>query len=130
MLEKNQKLIVLGAGESGVGAAILAQKEGYEVFVSDNGAIAEKYLEVLKSHKVPFEANGHTEKKILEATEVVKSPGIPDTAALIQKIKQQKIPILSEIEFACRYTDATIIGVTGSNGKTTTAMLVHHILKK
>ncbi|HLU51864.1 MAG TPA: UDP-N-acetylmuramoyl-L-alanine--D-glutamate ligase [Flavobacteriaceae bacterium] len=124
-----KKLIVLGAGESGVGAAILAKKKGFEVFVSENGKIKNKYNEVLINHEIGREEGGHTESKILDADLVVKSPGIPDNLLIIQKIKEKGIPVISEIEFASRYTNATIVGITGSNGKTTTTLLTYHILK-
>ena len=123
------KLVVLGAGESGVGTAILGKQKGYNVFVSDNGTIAKKYKQVLLINEIPFEENGHTEATILSADVVMKSPGIPDTVPLIGKLNELGIKIISEIEFASQYTDASIIGITGSNGKTTTTMLVHHILK-
>ena len=126
----NKKLVILGAGESGVGAAILAKKKGFEVFVSDKGAIADNYKNVLKNIDVEWEEGTHTESKILDATEVVKSPGIPDSADLIIKIRGLGINMISEIEFAGRYTQAKIIGITGSNGKTTTAMLTYHMLSK
>ncbi|HVV55772.1 MAG TPA: UDP-N-acetylmuramoyl-L-alanine--D-glutamate ligase [Mucilaginibacter sp.] len=122
-------LVILGAGESGVGAAYLAQKVGYDVFVSDFGAIAEHYKKQLSDWGIQFEENQHTEKQILKATEVIKSPGIPDKAVIVKKIRQMEIPVISEIEFAGRYTNANIIGITGSNGKTTTASLTYHILK-
>lgn len=122
-------LVVLGAGESGIGSAILAKKQEYEVFVSDNGAITDKNKDVLKNLGVEWEEGGHTPEKILRADLVMKSPGIPDNIPLIQELIKSKIPVISEIEFAARYTDATIIGITGSNGKTTTTMLTHHVLK-
>jgi UDP-N-acetylmuramoylalanine--D-glutamate ligase len=122
-------LAILGAGESGVGAAYLAQQQGYDVFVSDFGAIAPHYKEQLQGWKIRFEENQHTESEILSAVEVIKSPGIPDKAPIIKKIKEKGIPVISEIEFAGRYTDAKIIGITGSNGKTTTTSLTHFILK-
>ncbi|MES2425492.1 MAG: UDP-N-acetylmuramoyl-L-alanine--D-glutamate ligase [Bacteroidota bacterium] len=123
------KLAILGAGESGVGAAFLAQKQGYDVFVSDFGAIAPHYKEQLQGWGIRFEENQHTEAEILAAVEVIKSPGIPDKAPIIKKIKEKGIPVISEIEFAGRYTNARIIGITGSNGKTTTTSLTHFILK-
>ena len=123
------KLVVLGGGESGVGAAILGKQKGYEVFVSDAGEIAKKYKEVLLRHEISFEENKHTESKVLAADLVMKSPGIPETVPLVLKLKAIGIYVISEIEFAAKYTEATIIGITGSNGKTTTTMLVHHILK-
>src|SRR6185437_4713104 len=123
------RLVVLGAGESGVGAAYLAQRQGFSVFVSDFGAIADNYKKQLQDWNIRFEENQHTEKDILEASEVVKSPGISEKAPIIKKIKEKNIPVISEIEFAGRYTDAKIIGITGSNGKTTTTSLTYHILK-
>ncbi len=123
------KLVVLGGGESGVGTAILAKKEGFEVFLSDRGEIKQKYKEELISRNIEFEEGDHTETKILDANEVVKSPGIPDTVPLIKKIKENNIPIVSELEFASRYTNAKKICITGSNGKTTTTMLSYFILK-
>jgi len=123
------RLAILGAGESGVGAAYLAQQQGYDVFVSDFGAIADKYKQQLLDWNIHFEEKQHTEAEILKAAEVIKSPGIPDKAPIIKKIKEKHIPVISEIEFAGRYTDAKIIGITGSNGKTTTTSLTYHILK-
>jgi UDP-N-acetylmuramoylalanine--D-glutamate ligase len=123
------KIVVLGAGESGVGAAFLAQQQGYDVFVSDFGAIADHYKQQLIDWNISFEEKQHTEEEILTAIEVIKSPGIPEKAPIIKKIKEKGIPVISEIEFAGRYTDAKIIGITGSNGKTTTTSLTYHILK-
>jgi len=122
-------IVILGAGESGVGAAYLAQQQGYDVFVSDFGGIAADYKQQLESWKIRFEENQHTEAEILKAVEVIKSPGIPDKAPIIKKVKEKDISVISEIEFAGRYTDAKIIGITGSNGKTTTSSLTYHILK-
>ena len=122
MKSNNENIVILGAGESGVGAAYLAQRQGYNVFVSDFGAIADYYKKQLQEWKISFEENQHTEEKILEANEVIKSPGIPDKAPIVKKIKDKNIPVISEIEFAGRYTDAKIIGITGSNGKTTTTV--------
>jgi UDP-N-acetylmuramoylalanine--D-glutamate ligase len=122
-------LVVLGAGESGVGAAYLAQQQGYDVFVSDFGDIADKYKQQLQDWNISFEEKQHTEELILNAVEVIKSPGIPDKAQIIKKLKEKGIPVISEIEFAGRYCDAKIIGITGSNGKTTTSSLTYHILK-
>ncbi|MCW8941012.1 MAG: UDP-N-acetylmuramoyl-L-alanine--D-glutamate ligase, partial [Flavobacteriales bacterium] len=124
------KITILGAGESGTGAAILAKKQGFQVFLSDKGKIQDKYKEVLKNIEVEWEENQHTESKIFEAVEVIKSPGIPDNVPLVVKLRQQGINVISEIEFAGRYTNATIVGITGSNGKTTTASLTYHMLKK
>jgi UDP-N-acetylmuramoylalanine--D-glutamate ligase len=124
-----QRIVILGAGESGVGAAMLAQKQGYEVFVSDFGAISPNYMETLESLNIPFEAQQHTIDLILNATEVIKSPGIPETAPVIKQLKEKGIPVISEIEFASRYTSAKTICITGSNGKTTTTMLTYFILK-
>ncbi|MDR1764476.1 MAG: UDP-N-acetylmuramoyl-L-alanine--D-glutamate ligase [Dysgonamonadaceae bacterium] len=123
------RIVVLGGGESGTGAAALAQKKGFEVFLSDSGAIQPKYKEILERYGVEYEENGHSEDKILNANEVIKSPGIPDKAPIIKKLRELGKPIISEIEFAGRYTDAKTICITGSNGKTTTTMLTYHILK-
>ncbi len=125
-----QRLVILGGGESGVGTAILGKKEGYDVFVSDRGKIKEEYKNVLKHFDINWEDEIHTESKILNADVVMKSPGIPDTVALIQKLHSKSIPVISEIEFASKYTNATIIGITGSNGKTTTTMLTNYIFKE
>lgn len=122
-------IVVLGAGESGTGAAILAQLKGYSVFVSDFGPIGDQYKKELEQSGIPFEENQHTEDRILTAVEVIKSPGIPDKAPIIKKLNERNIPILSEIEFAARYTHAKLICITGSNGKTTTTLLTYHILK-
>jgi UDP-N-acetylmuramoylalanine--D-glutamate ligase len=124
------KLVVLGAGESGAGAAYLGQQQGYDVFVSDFGTIADKYKAQLRLWNINFEEQQHTEEEILKAAEVIKSPGIPDKAPIIKKLKEKGIPIISEIEFAARYTNAKLICITGSNGKTTTTSLTYHILKK
>jgi UDP-N-acetylmuramoylalanine--D-glutamate ligase len=125
-----KRLAILGGGESGVGAAVLGRKQGYEVFLSDNGAIKPAYAAQLQRYGVPFEQGGHTEPLILNADEVVKSPGIPDTAPLVQKLLAAGKPVLSEIEFAGRYTNAKMICVTGSNGKTTTASLIYYLLQQ
>jgi len=124
-----KKVVVLGAGESGMGTAILAKKKEYKVFVSDSGTIAKKYREVLLHNDILFEEGKHTENKIFDADVVMKSPGIPDKVKLIQELQKRSIPVISEIEFAAEFTDATIVGITGSNGKTTTTLLTHHILK-
>lgn len=123
-----KRLVILGAGESGCGAAILGKKQGYEVFVSDMGEIKPTYKALLEQNGIEYESGGHTEEKILNATEVVKSPGIPLTAPLIKKLTAQQTPIISEIEFAARYTNAKMICITGSNGKTTTTSLLFDIL--
>ncbi len=127
---KGHRLVVLGGGESGVGAAILGKKLGMDVFLSDAGSIAPCYAEELTSRGIPFEQGGHTEAFILNADEVVKSPGIPPTAPLVQKLAAQGTPIISEIELAGRHTSAKMVCITGSNGKTTTTMLIHHILRE
>ena len=124
-----KRIVVLGAAESGAGAAVLAKKKGFDVFVSDMSTIKDKYKELLNSHEIVWEEGHHTEELILNADEVIKSPGIPENAPMILKIKQKNIPIISEIEFAGRYTDAKMICITGSNGKTTTTSLIYHILK-
>ena len=126
---KNQKLVILGAGESGVGTAVLGKQQGFEVFVSDKGEIAIHYKEVLNNLDIAWEEGMHTSDIIFKADVVMKSPGIPDRVSLIQELKAKAIPVISEIEFAARYTKAKIIGITGSNGKTTTTMLAGHILK-
>jgi UDP-N-acetylmuramoylalanine--D-glutamate ligase len=125
-----EKLIILGSGESGVGAAILGQQQGYDVLVSDRGQIKEEYKKVLFKYDLKFEEGKHSEDEIMEADLVVKSPGIPDTIPLVIALRERNIPVISEIEFAGRYTDAKTICITGSNGKTTTTMLTYHILKK
>ena len=129
MESKLNRLVVLGAGESGAGAAYLAQQQGYEVFVSDFGPIADQYKKQLLDWNIRFEENQHTEGEVLKAVEVVKSPGIPEKASIVKKLKEKGIPVISEIEFAGRYTNAKIVGITGSNGKTTTTSLTYHILK-
>ncbi|MBQ3993154.1 MAG: UDP-N-acetylmuramoyl-L-alanine--D-glutamate ligase [Bacteroidaceae bacterium] len=125
-----KRIVVLGAAESGVGAAVLAKVKGFDVFVSDMGQIKEKYKQVLEQYQIPWEEGKHTESLILSADEVVKSPGIPDDAPMPQKIRKAGIGIISEIEFAGRYTHAKMICVTGSNGKTTTTSLIYHIFKE
>lgn len=128
-MKTKQKIAILGAGESGAGTAILAKKQGFEVFVSDFGKIKEKYKKALEQIEVEWEECGHTEARILDASVVMKSPGIPDSAPMVQQLISKGIPVISEIEFASKYTDAKIIGITGSNGKTTTTKWVYHILK-
>ncbi|PKV76337.1 UDP-N-acetylmuramoyl-L-alanine--D-glutamate ligase [Pontibacter ramchanderi] len=123
------KLAILGAGESGVGAALLAKAKGLDVFVSDMGQIKEAYKAKLATAAIPYEEGTHTFERILAANEIVKSPGIPDKAAIIQEATQKGIPVISEIEFAGRYTDAKFICITGTNGKTTTTLLTYHLLK-
>ena len=122
-------IAILGAGESGVGAAILAKKLGQEVWVSDKGTIKENLKEELEKLQIPFEEKQHTKQKIFEASEVIKSPGIPDHIDLIKELNQKGISVISEIEFAARHTNARIIAITGSNGKTTTTNLTYHLLK-
>ena len=126
---KTKRLVVLGGGESGVGTAILGKAKGYEVFVSDLGKIKDNYKEVLLINGIEWEEETHTEKKVLNADIVMKSPGIPDKSDIIKKLKEKKIKVISEIEFAAPYTKAKTIGITGSNGKTTTTMLTYHLLK-
>ncbi|MGC1473579.1 MAG: UDP-N-acetylmuramoyl-L-alanine--D-glutamate ligase [Psychroserpens sp.] len=123
-------LVILGGGESGVGTALLGKKKGYDVFVSDKGIINDTYKQVLTHNEIEFEDGKHSEEKIMEADLVMKSPGIPDKVPLIQTIKAKQIAIVSEIEFASKFTAATIVGITGSNGKTTTASLTHHVLRQ
>ncbi len=124
-----KKLVVLGAGESGVGTAVLGKRQGYKVFVSDNGSVKQNYKDVLIHHEIEWEEGKHTESRILEADLVMKSPGIPDKVPIVRTLTESGIAVISEIEFAARFTDANIIGITGSNGKTTTTMLTHFILK-
>ncbi len=125
-----KRLVILGGGESGVGTAILAKKKGYDVFLSDAGEIKNNYKEVLLLNKIKFEDTKHTENLILNADVVMKSPGIPEKASIVKKLLEKNTPILSEIEFASQYTNALIIGITGSNGKTTTTLLTYHLLKE
>jgi UDP-N-acetylmuramoylalanine--D-glutamate ligase len=124
-----KKLVVLGGGESGVGTAILGKKQGFEVFVSDLAEINTEYKKVLLHHNINFEEKQHSKDKIFDADVVMKSPGIPDAVVLVKELRSKGIPVISEIEFAGKYTDATIVGITGSNGKTTTTLLTHHLLK-
>jgi len=124
-----KKIAILGAGESGTGAAVLAKKQGFRVWLSDSGKIKEKYKDVLSHYEIAFEEGKHTEGQILDADEVIISPGIPLSSSLVRKIKADLIPVISEIEFASRYTKARKICITGSNGKTTTTLLIYHILK-
>lgn len=125
-----ERIVILGAGESGAGAAVLAKKEGFDVFVSDMSKISDKYKKMLNDRDIVWEEGTHTEEKILNASEIIKSPGIPDTAPMVMKAKEKGIHIISEIEFAGRYTHSKMICVTGSNGKTTTTSLIYHIFKE
>ena len=125
-----KRIVILGAGESGAGAAVLAQKKGFDTFVSDMSLIKDKYKNMLNERGIQWEEGHHTEELILNADEVIKSPGIPNDAPLILKLKDKGTPIISEIEFAGRYTNAKMICITGSNGKTTTTSLIYHIFKK
>lgn len=127
---RTKRIVILGGGESGVGAAVLAKQKGFEVFLSDCSLLAPKFEKLLLEHQVDFEQGAHTEELVLCAHEVIKSPGIPDAAPLIQQLKARHIPVISEIEFAARYTSATKICITGSNGKTTTSMLTYHLLQE
>ena len=128
-MKQKSKIVILGAGESGVGTAILAKAKNYEVFVSDAGVIQQKYKDVLNQYAINWEEEIHSEPHILDADLVMKSPGIPEQVSIVKKILAKGISVISEIEFAARFTNACIVGITGSNGKTTTASLMHHILK-
>ena len=123
------EIVILGAGESGTGAAVLAKKKGYNVFVSDKGKVNQKFKNVLSQFEINYEEEKHTESKILNASEIIKSPGISDSVSIIKAIKSKGISVISEIEFASRYTDAKMVCISGSNGKTTTTLLMYHILK-
>lgn len=125
-----ERLVIIGAGESGVGAAILGKTKGFEVFVSDKSLIKEQYKKELDEYGIEWEEGCHTEERVLSADIVVKSPGVPDSAPMIVALRSRNVPVISEIEFAGRYTDAKMICITGSNGKTTTTMLIHHLLKE
>lgn len=125
-----RRLVILGGGESGVGTALLGKAKGYDVFVSDSQKIKKKYKDVLLNNEIEFEDEKHTESKILTADIIMKSPGIPDKVALLKQVRKAGIKVVSEIEFASVYTDATVVAITGSNGKTTTATLTHHLLKQ
>ena len=129
-MEEKIKIVILGAGESGTGAAVLAQKQGMDVFVTDMGNIKPEYKDLMDRYQIPWEEGKHTEEIVLAANEVIKSPGIPDEAPIVKKIKERGIPVISEIEFAGRYTDAKMVCITGSNGKTTTTSLIYHIFKQ
>ena len=124
------RIVVLGGGESGIGSAVLAKVKGFDVFLSDMGKISDKYVAMLDEWEIPYEQGGHTEELILNADEVIKSPGIPSTAAMVQKIEEKGIGVISEIEFAGRYDSAKKVCITGSNGKTTTTSLIYHLLKQ
>ncbi|RNC66839.1 UDP-N-acetylmuramoyl-L-alanine--D-glutamate ligase [Proteiniphilum sp. X52] len=124
-----KRIVILGGGESGVGSAILAHKQGFRVFLSDSNMLSDAHRETLETYRIDFEEKGHTDESILTADEIVKSPGIPDTAPIMRKILAKGIPVISEIEFAGRYTNAKMICITGSNGKTTTTSLIYHILR-
>ncbi len=123
------KIVVLGGGESGVGAALLAQAKGFDVFLSDKSKLTDEYRDILYSHGIPFEEGQHSEERILAANEVIKSPGIPDKVPLVKQLYEKGTSVISEIEFAARYTKAKLIAITGSNGKTTTTLLTYHLLK-
>lgn len=129
-MKKKKRIVILGAAESGIGAAILAQKKGFDVFVSDFGVVKAKYKEILDRYELAFEEGQHTEELILSADEIIKSPGIPEKTPIVKKIREIGIPVISEIEFAGRYTSAKKICITGSNGKTTTTTLLFHMLRK
>ena len=125
---KEKKIVILGAGESGIGAALLAKQKGFEVFVSEGGSMKEEFKNELVSHEIDFEEGSHSKEKILRASLIVKSPGIPEKNEMVKLIRKNEIEIISEIEFAYRYKgDSKIIGITGSNGKTTTTALIYHI---
>lgn len=125
-----KRLVILGGGESGAGSAVLAREKGLDVFLSDSGTISEAHRRLLDAHNIPWEDGGHTQERILRADEVLKSPGIPDEAPIMQAVIRKGIPVVSEIEFAARYTHARMIGITGSNGKTTTTTLIYYILRR
>lgn len=129
-MENRERIVILGAGESGTGAAILARSKGKDVFVSDAGKIKPFYRDLLDEYQVIYESGGHNERLIINATEVIKSPGIPESAPIIKLLRKKEVPIISEIEFASRYTNAKKICITGSNGKTTTTSLIHHMMRK
>src|SRR5690606_33080803 len=129
IMESKRYIVILGAGESGTGAAVLAQKQGFEVFVSDAGPIAPQYIKELEDAGIAFEQLQHSVEKIESADEVIKSPGIPEKAPLVKKLREKGVSVVSEIEFASRYSKAKTICITGSNGKSTTTMLTYHILK-
>ena len=123
------KIVIVGGGESGTGAAILAKQQGYGVFLSDSGTIPEKYQKELNTHQIDFEQGKHSLEIILLANQIIKSPGLSEKTAVMQQIRSKNIPVISEIEFASRFTTAKIIAITGTNGKTTTSLLTYHLLK-
>lgn len=129
-MENRERIVILGAGESGTGAAILARQKGFDVFVSDAGKIKPFYRDMLDEYHVIYESGGHTERLITNASEVIKSPGIPESAPIVKLLRKKGVQIISEIEFAGRYTNAKKICITGSNGKTTTTSLIHHMMRK
>ena len=129
-MENRERIVILGAGESGTGAAILARSKGYDVFVSDAGKIKPFYRAMLDEYHIIYESGGHSERMIINATEVIKSPGIPESAPIIKLLRKKEVRIISEIEFAGRYTRAKTVCITGSNGKTTTTSLIHHMMRK
>ena len=126
----SKRLVILGAGESGAGTAVLGIKNGYDVFISDSGPIKDKYKQILDDYKIEWEEKQHTAEKILNADEIMKSPGIPEKTDIVKKIRAKGIPVVSELEFAARYTQAKLICITGSNGKTTTTSLIYHMVQK
>lgn len=130
MRQTERRMVILGAGESGVGAAVLARVKGMEVFVSDMAPIKPHYKQMLDKHAIVWEEGRHTEERIMQADEVVKSPGIPDDAPLVRRLREKGVPVISEIEFAGRYTRARMVCITGSNGKTTTTSLIYHIFRE
>lgn len=130
MSAASRKLVILGGGESGAGAALLGKAKGFDVSLSDKSPLQTAYRDMLTTAEIPFEEGAHSEDKILSASEVIKSPGIPDTAPIVQELHRRNIPVISEIEFAARYTDAKLIAITGSNGKTTTTLLIYHLLRE
>ncbi len=129
-MENRERIVILGAGESGTGAAILARQKGFDVFVSDASKIKPFYREMLDEYQILYESGGHTERLIINASEVIKSPGIPESAPIVKVLRKKGVKIISEIEFAGRYTTAKKICITGSNGKTTTTSLIHHMMRK
>ena len=125
-----KRIVILGAAESGIGAAVLAQQRGYDVFVSDQGTIREEFRKVLDEQQIPYEQGLHSAGEILSAAEIIKSPGIPEKAAIMQQVRGKSIPVISEIEFAARFTSSPVVAITGTNGKSTTTTLTHHIFRK